>query len=222
MRTVRQLVDDRARPLIRRRHLCVIAPPHRPLADVTASCATRAVAVSAMLAARWRSQPGDHVSLVIAQRPSDARAAARRDVRRLLRQSGQPAVAAGADALRARACGCAGRVRRARVGASACAILTASISAADRRDRGRSPTATSLARRRPRCRAPAAQQRRPAPDALALLMYTSGTTGKPKGVMLTQANLAANAQAISREHRAERHATACSPCCRSITSTPSR
>ena len=41
----------------------------------------------------------------------------------------------------------------------------------------------------------------PAPDHPALLMYTSGTTGKPKGVLLTQANLAANAQAISREHR---------------------
>ena len=41
----------------------------------------------------------------------------------------------------------------------------------------------------------------PAPDALALLMYTSGTTGQPKGVMLTQANLVANALAISREHR---------------------
>ena len=40
----------------------------------------------------------------------------------------------------------------------------------------------------------------PAPDALALLMYTSGTTGRPKGVMLTQANLAANALAISAEH----------------------
>lgn len=40
----------------------------------------------------------------------------------------------------------------------------------------------------------------PAPDALALLMYTSGTTGNPKGVMLTQANLAANAQAIAAEH----------------------
>ena len=40
----------------------------------------------------------------------------------------------------------------------------------------------------------------PAPDALALLMYTSGTTGRPKGVMLTQANLAANAVAIVREH----------------------
>ncbi|OIP09673.1 MAG: long-chain fatty acid--CoA ligase [Betaproteobacteria bacterium CG2_30_68_42] len=40
----------------------------------------------------------------------------------------------------------------------------------------------------------------PAPDALALLMYTSGTTGVPKGVMLTQANLTANALAISTEH----------------------
>ncbi|MEO7008484.1 MAG: AMP-binding protein [Caldimonas sp.] len=40
----------------------------------------------------------------------------------------------------------------------------------------------------------------PSPDALALLMYTSGTTGVPKGVMLTQANLAANARAIGIEH----------------------
>jgi acyl-CoA synthetase (AMP-forming)/AMP-acid ligase II len=49
-------------------------------------------------------------------------------------------------------------------------------------------------------RAPSVQQD-VKPDALALLMYTSGTTGKPKGVMLTQANLAENALAISREHR---------------------
>ena len=41
----------------------------------------------------------------------------------------------------------------------------------------------------------------PAPDAPALLMYTSGTTGRPKGVMLTQANLAENAKTISREHQ---------------------
>jgi len=40
----------------------------------------------------------------------------------------------------------------------------------------------------------------PAGQDLALLMYTSGTTGVPKGVMLTQANLVANAVSISSEH----------------------
>jgi long-chain acyl-CoA synthetase len=40
----------------------------------------------------------------------------------------------------------------------------------------------------------------PAAQDLALLMYTSGTTGVPKGVMLTQANLVANARSISSEH----------------------
>jgi len=44
------------------------------------------------------------------------------------------------------------------------------------------------------------QDPEPAPDAIALLMYTSGTTGVPKGVMLTQSNLATNAHAVGEEH----------------------
>ena len=47
--------------------------------------------------------------------------------------------------------------------------------------------------------------RAPQSNAMALLMYTSGTTGQPKGVMLSQSNLVANARTISREHALTAH-----------------
>jgi len=39
-------------------------------------------------------------------------------------------------------------------------------------------------------------ERRPTSDDLAALVYTSGTTGKPKGVMLTHGNVVANVKAV--------------------------
>ncbi len=61
---------------------------------------------------------------------------------------------------------------------------------------GGSPPVLALADWLARANAPAADSAPgPAPDDLAAIVYTSGTTGKPKGVMLTHRNVVANVQA---------------------------
>jgi long-chain acyl-CoA synthetase len=48
---------------------------------------------------------------------------------------------------------------------------------------------------------PSASRHEPGETDIALLMYTSGTTGLPKGVLLSHRNLLANAARITDEHR---------------------
>jgi acyl-CoA synthetase (AMP-forming)/AMP-acid ligase II len=194
MRTIRQLVDDRAGADPRATFLIA---PHTGRSLTFGELRDSCTAVSAMLSARGLV-PGDHVSLVLGNGIQTVRLLLGamyggycvNPVNLLSQPEQMRYVIDHADArVLFVASEWLERVRDLVANISRPIDLIA-IDA----------DGTSLPGEGAVSRAPSVQQD-VKPDALALLMYTSGTTGKPKGVMLTQANLAENALAISREHR---------------------
>ena len=101
--------------------------------------------------------------------------------------------------------------RQARILANCQATLLVTVAEAKRVARccRRRRLAARRSSRRPTCRRRAPRRPCPKPRAsdLALLQYTSGSTGDPKGVMLTHANLLANIRAMGRGGRATSRAT---------------
>jgi len=194
MRTVRQLIDARA---VSDPHATFFVAPHTGRSLTFNELHDSCIAVSALLAARGL-QPGDHVSLVLSNGIQTIRLllgamyggycvhpvnlfSQPEQMRYVIDHADARVVFAAPEWLE--------RVRDLTAGIArpieVIAVDPDGVSLPDE-------NATRQAHELPIDAAP---------DALALLMYTSGTTGVPKGVMLTQANLAANALAISREHR---------------------
>ena len=159
-----------------------------------------------------------------AQRPADAAPAARRDVRRLLREPGQPARRSPSRCATCSSTPTARSCSSRPSGRSGCARWPPRSRGRSRwwspstRDARQSPARSwNRAPRRADCAAP-----RRLPATLALLMYTSGHDRQAQGRDAHAREPRRERAGHQRGARPRRAATACSRCCRSTTSTPSR